>query len=181
MTKRHPEINQDILSNLCCYLAPNKHCRKINFDTDSFEICANYGASSCTTPDGIYFIPGTYKHLTGVKISGIDEGLKVAGCRSVSWIIQDYKKKNIELIIERVLQVPGFPIWLIYLQQVAKQTENIGNGLHAEKDEAHSVFGGLKFTKNRTLTVTFPYIILSMEFPNLRHKIWNFITMSKNR
>ena len=31
-------------------------------------------------------------------------------------------------------------------QQVAKQTGNIGYVLHAEKDEAHLIFGGFKFT-----------------------------------
>ena len=29
MTKRHPEINQDLFSNLYCYLAPKKYWRKI--------------------------------------------------------------------------------------------------------------------------------------------------------
>ena len=86
MTKQHPEINQDILSNLRCYFSPKKH---------SFDICANSGALYCATPDEIDFIPGTYKHLTGVKINGIDEGLKVAGLGSVCWIFQDDKRDNI--------------------------------------------------------------------------------------
>ena len=78
MTTRNLEINQDLLSNLRCYLAPKKHWRK-KFDTDSFEICADSGASSCATPDDIYLIPSTYKHLTGVTINGIYEGINVAG------------------------------------------------------------------------------------------------------
>ena len=52
---------------------------KKKFDTNSFDICADSGASSCATPDEIDFIPGTYKHLTGVTINGIVEGLKVTG------------------------------------------------------------------------------------------------------
>ena len=78
MSTRHPEINIYLLLNLRCYLAPKKHWRK-KFDTNSFEICANSGASSCATPDKIDFIPGTYNYLTGLKINGIAEGLKVAG------------------------------------------------------------------------------------------------------
>ena len=62
---------------------------------------------SCATPDEIDFIPDTYKHLTGVIINGISEGLKVAGSGSVSWIFQDDKKDNIEIIIEQVLHILG--------------------------------------------------------------------------
>ena len=35
---------------------------------------------------------------------------------------------------------------LILLQQVAKQTWHIDDGLHAEKDAAHLIFVGFKFT-----------------------------------
>ena len=59
---------------------------------------------------------------------------------------QGDKKENIEIIIERVLHTPGLPIRLIFPQQFEKQTGHIGDGLHAEKDEAHLVFGGFKFT-----------------------------------
>ena len=38
------------------------------------------------------------------------------------------------------------PIHIICPQQVAKQTGNISYGLYAEKDEAHLIFGGFKFT-----------------------------------
>ena len=79
MTKGHPEINQDILSHLSCYLDPKIYWRKTKFDTDSFEICANSGASSCATPDEIDFVPGTYKNFTRVTINGIAEEIKVAG------------------------------------------------------------------------------------------------------
>ena len=84
--------------------------------------------------------------MTGVSINNIDEGLNVEGCGSVSLIFEDDKKENIEIIIERVLHIPGLPIRLICPQQVAKQTGHVGDGLHAEKDEAHLVFGGFKFT-----------------------------------
>ena len=85
--------------------------------------------------------------MTGVTINGIAEGLKVAGCGSVSWILQDDNKDNIEIIIEQVLHIPGLPTQIIWPQQVAEQTGHIVNGLYAEKDEAHLVFGGFKFTK----------------------------------
>ena len=82
----------------------------------------------------------------GAKINIIAKGLKVSGCGSLSQIFQDDKKENIEIIVERVLHIPGYPIWIIFPQQVAKQTEHIGDFLHVERDEAHLIFGGLKFT-----------------------------------
>ena len=76
---RYLEIDQYLLSNLRCYLAPKKYRRKTKFDTDSFKICAYSGASYFATSNEIDFMPGTYKDLTGVTINGIDEGVKVAG------------------------------------------------------------------------------------------------------
>ena len=85
--------------------------------------------------------------MTGVTTNSIVEGLMVASCISVSRIFQDYKKDNIELIIERVLHIVGLPIQLISPQQFTKQTGYIGDGLHAENNEAHLIFGGFRFTK----------------------------------
>ena len=69
------------------------------FDTHHFNNCANSGASSCATTDKIDFITGIYKHMTAVTINRVDVGLKVKGCRSVCWILQDDKRENIEIII----------------------------------------------------------------------------------
>ena len=69
--------------------------------------------------------------MTGVTINGFDEGLKVAGCGSVSWIFLDDKKESIEIIIEQVLHIPGLPVRIIFPQQVAKQKGHIGYVLHA--------------------------------------------------
>ena len=146
MTTRHPEMNNELLSHLQCYLAPKQHWKKIMFDTDSFEVCADSGASSSSTQDKNDFIPGTYKTLDGVTINGIASGLNVEGYGSVSWVFKDDKNENIELIIEKVLHIPGLPIRLICPQQVAKQTGHIGDGLHAEMDSAQLIFGGFKFT-----------------------------------
>ena len=93
MFTRHPEVYRDLLSNLGFYLAQKKHWKI--FDPNSFNICANSGASSCATADEIDFRPGTYKHFTGVTINVISEVLKASGCISVSWIFQDDKKQNI--------------------------------------------------------------------------------------
>ena len=112
----------------------------------SFHICANFGAWYCATPDKIYCIPDTYKYLTGLTINGISERIKAAGCGSFSWIFQDDKKENIEIIIEQVFHIPGLPIRIIFPQQVGEQSVKIVDGLHDEKDEAHLIFGGLKFT-----------------------------------
>ena len=79
-------------------------------------------------------------------INRIFEWIKVTGCGPVSWIFQDDKKENIEIIIEQVLHIPGLPIRLIFPQQVTKQTGHIYYELHTEKDEAHLVLGGFKFS-----------------------------------
>ena len=116
------------------------------FHTNSFKIFDDYGASSYATPEEIDFIPGTYQHLTSVTINSIAEGIKVASCVSVSWISQYDRTENIELTIEQELHITGSPIRIIFPQQVGKQTVHIGDGLHAEKDEAHLIFGRFKFT-----------------------------------
>ena len=134
MTTRHLEINRDLLSNLRCYLAPKKHWKRNKIDTDSFDISADSGSSSCATPDEIDFMPGAYKHLTEVATNGIAEGLKVTGCRSVCWIFQYNKKENIEIIIEQVLHIPGLPIRLVFQQKIAKQTGHIGDVSPEEED-----------------------------------------------
>ena len=54
------------------------------------------------------------KNLNSVTINGIDEELKVADCRPVSWIFKDDKNDNIEIIIEQVLHITGLPIWTIF-------------------------------------------------------------------
>ena len=79
-------------------------------------------------------------------INSIAEGLKVTGNISVSWMFQYDKRENIELIIEQVLHIPGFPIRIIFSQQVVKQTGHIGYGFHAEKYESRLILGGFKFT-----------------------------------
>ena len=84
---------------------------------------------------------GTYKYLTGITINSISEGFKVLGCGLVSWIFQDYKRENIELIIEQVIYIPGILIQIIFSQHVAKQTGNNGDGSHGEKDKAYLIFG----------------------------------------
>ena len=176
MMTRHSEINRDLLTNLPCYLATKKHWRKIKFATNSFGLFANSVASYCATPDEINFIPGTYKHSTSITINGISEGLKFSGCVSVSWGFQDDKKENIEIIIERVFRIPGLPIRLIFPQQVAKQTGHIGDSLHAEND---FVLEDSNSLQNIMITVAFPYIILSTEFPNLRRTTLSFIKMAE--
>ena len=71
------QISKDSVSNFFfCYVSLERNF----FYTDSFEIFAYSGTSSCATPDEIDSIPGTYTYLTGIKINGISEGLKLAGC-----------------------------------------------------------------------------------------------------
>ena len=78
--------------------------------------------------------------MTEITTNGIAAGLKVAVRVSDIWIFQDDKKDNIEIIIEKVLHIPGLTIRLICPQQVKNQKGYIGYDLHVEKDEGELIF-----------------------------------------
>ena len=91
-----------------------------------------------------------------VTTNRIAEGIKVAGCGLVSWIFQDDKRENIELMIEQVIRIPGLPIRLIFPKQAARKTGHIGDGFYSEKDEVHLIFGGFKFTTKYNANIGLP-------------------------
>ena len=161
-------------------LLQTKKWRK-KFDTDSFNICADYVASSCATPDEIAFISGTYKHLTGVTINGIAEGLKVAGCGSVTWILQDEKKEDIEIIIKHVLHIPELPIRLICPQKVENKQDTLVMACIQKSMKLINFLEDSNSLQNIMPSVAFLSIILSTTFPNLRHTTWSFIKMSEKQ
>ena len=68
-----------------------------SFDTDSFPIIIDTGASSTSTPYKSDFIPDSYKPLKGITISGIASGLKALGVGSILCKIKDDQGNLIDL------------------------------------------------------------------------------------
>ena len=59
----------------------------INFDSDSFRLLVDTGASSSATNCKEDFLPGTYTEMKGVVIKGISSGLVAKGYGTVAWCI----------------------------------------------------------------------------------------------
>ena len=59
----------------------------INFDSDSFRLLVDTGASSSATNCKEDFLPGTYTEIKGVVIKGISSGLVAKGYGTVAWCI----------------------------------------------------------------------------------------------
>ena len=68
-----------------------------NFDTDSFSLIVDSGASSTATPCKDNFIEHIYKPLNGVTISGIRSGLNASGIGSVLYKMKDDDNNLIDL------------------------------------------------------------------------------------
>ena len=79
------------------------------FDTDSLSLISDSGASSSATFCKEDFIPGSYKPLSGITISGIASGLEATGIGSVNYQICDDQGKVLDLQIDRVLHLKQLP------------------------------------------------------------------------
>ena len=84
-----------------------------SFDTDSKLLIRDCGASLSATFCKDNFIPGTYKVLSGVTISGIASGLEAACIGSVLCKISDDNWVLLDLQIDRVLHLKQLPQHLI--------------------------------------------------------------------
>ena len=87
----------------------NVDFNRVTFDTDSFPIVIDSGASSSATPFKTDYIAGTYKILDGVVISGIASGLEAKGIGSVIYKIKDDNGIPIDLQIDKVLHLENLP------------------------------------------------------------------------
>ena len=90
------------------------------FDSDSFPMVFNSGASSNSTSHKDNFVPGTFIPLSGVSVSGITLGLAVSGYGTISWKFYTIKGEVVTLAIEKALYIPGLPTRLISLQQICQ-------------------------------------------------------------
>ena len=59
---------------------------------------------------------------------------------------QDDKKKILKLLLNKFYIFLAYQFGSFSHNKLQKKTGHIGDGLHAEKDEAHPFFGGFKFT-----------------------------------
>ena len=83
------------------------------FDTDSFALVLDSGASSSAALYKSNFIDGTYKPLSSIIISGIASGLEVAGIGSTLYKIKDDDNNLIDLQIDRILHLKKLPSRLL--------------------------------------------------------------------
>ena len=101
---------------------------KTRFDSDSFDVCIDSGASSTCTMAMSDFIPGTYKSLSGKSISGITSSLPIEGYGSVNWTFRDDNGTTFKIFLKKVLYIPALTCRLLSPQQLANQSpkKNIG-------------------------------------------------------
>ena len=110
-----------------CYLVDEECTRvqliashKVTFDTDSYEIVVDGGASRCATNDKSHFIgtmrpPGRFN-----KLKGIDGSLSIKGIGTIEWEILDDEGQRHVFRIHDVLYVPALPKCLLSPQHWAK-------------------------------------------------------------
>ena len=77
----------------------------------------DFDASSTSTNDKDDFIPGYFKEVKGVNISGIASGLMVIGNGSISWKFCTNKGEKIDLTVDKVWHVPDLPTKLLSPQK----------------------------------------------------------------
>ena len=90
------------------------------FDSDSFPVVFDSGASSTSTSEKKDFIPDTFVPMSGVTVLGITSGLQVEGHGTVSWNFYSSKGGVIILTIEKVLCIPNIPTRLLSPQQTCQ-------------------------------------------------------------
>ena len=144
LVSRTPLQNKIILDALMAYQAPRRPHKNVHFDSDSFDICVDTGASSTCTSSRDDFVPGSYVTVEGATINGIASGLTVAGYGTVRWVFHDDNYQPIDVEIDKVLHIPDVPTRLLSPQQLAKQTGGLHDGFHVGASHATLTFGGFK-------------------------------------
>jgi len=120
---RSPDLNGLILSAI----KNSNSASHIAFDTDSFSAISDCGASSSATPFLEDYVPGTYKPLKGITISGITSGLSASGIGTVIYKIKDDNGELFDLQIDKVLHLKQLPTRLVSPQQILQQHKSFKN------------------------------------------------------
>ena len=150
---------QQELARYKIYAATVKKINKIeNFDTDSVKIIIDTGASSCATNDKADFVPGTFRPMSGLVVSGISSGLVAEGYGTVRWHLTTDSDEVVELELDKVLLLKKLPIRILSPQHMAYQLNNDSDGFFAGKDKATLYFGGFKTTMPYNPTSNLPLL-----------------------
>ena len=114
--------NKILLNALQAHVAtPSRSTHTVYFNSNSFDVYINSGASSTCTMHRQDFIPGTFHSLSGYTINGISSALEVIGYGTIRWVIHDNNNVPIDVEIERSLLIKDLPMklpywwWEIYL------------------------------------------------------------------
>ena len=110
-------------------IADNKSTRPAttNFDTDSFPVCVDTGASYCSTISTNDFLPGT-KVQCDVAVTGLGTH-QVTSKGTVKWCFQDDVGQQHCFTIPDVLHLPHLPNRLLSPQHWA---QTFGGGAHCD-------------------------------------------------
>lgn len=120
---RSPDLNGLILSAI----ENSNSASHIAFNTDSFSAISDCGASSSATPFLEDYVPGTYKPLKGITISGIALGLSASGIGTIIYKIKDDNGELFDLQIDKVLHLKQLPTRLVSPQQILQQHKSFKN------------------------------------------------------
>jgi hypothetical protein len=103
--------------------------RTFSFGTDTERICIDAGASACLSTKKGNFV--NLQPVTNLKINGIGSGLPVEGVGTLKWPMQADDGTEMDIHIHQALYVPSAPMGLLCPQQIAMQTQTIGDGFQA--------------------------------------------------
>ena len=120
----------------------NVDFNRVTFDTNSFPIVIDSGASSSAAPFKTDYIARTYKVLDRVVISGIASGLEAKGIGSVIYKIKDDDGIPIDLQIDKVLHLENLPTRILSPQQLLKQHHSIGDNYFINSQHSTLKLGG---------------------------------------
>jgi hypothetical protein len=134
--------NQQLQAYLYSLSTPG-NIDRIKFGTDAEDICIDTGASACISKDPQNFI--NLHPVTNFAVNGIGSGLPIEGIGTLRWSISDDKNNTIDLFVKDALFVPTAPMGLLCPQQIAQQTQRVGDGFNALSTHGILTFDG--FTK----------------------------------
>lgn len=111
------EGDQEV-SKLKIHSLPFSH--QYSFDTDSYEIIVDNGASKCVSNNPAHFISPIIPSTKYRKLKGIDGSLNINGTGTVAWIVHDDYGKRHKFIIHDCLYVPTMARCLLSPQHWAR-------------------------------------------------------------
>ena len=87
--------------------SPDQHC--ITFDSDSYDLICDGGASKCISNDSNHFIGSITAFKKPLYLKGIDGSIPIKGFGTIKWSIMDDEGNNHVFHIKKALYVPSAP------------------------------------------------------------------------